>query len=68
MNRYPDVRGISKRLVINAMIASAETGSGVRVYGVEPLEETKVSDVAQKLTDGSFFGSTKKNHIVIGVV
>lgn len=60
-----NVLGASKRLVIISMIASAETNAGVKILGVEPSMERKVSNIWSRMVEGSYFDSNKKNAIVI---
>lgn len=60
-----NVLGASKRLVIISMIASAETNAGVKILGVEPGMERKVSNIWSRMVEGSYFDSNKKNAIVI---
>jgi len=60
------VSGVSKRLVILSMIASAESNAGVKILGVNPDTERKVTNISSKIIEGSYFNSTKKNAIIIG--
>lgn len=60
------VTAVSKRLVISSMIASAEANTGVKILGVIPNDERKVTNISKKIIEGSYFGSNKKNAIVIG--
>lgn len=61
-----DVAAVSKRLVVSSLAASAETSTGVKVYGIIPDQEKKVSNIYDKLTEGKYFEGTGKNPIVIG--
>lgn len=61
-----DVKGVSLRLIINAMLASAETGTGVQLTGISPENEGKVSNINEKLLEGSYFEESFRNPIVIG--
>lgn len=60
------VTGVSKRLVITSMVASAEANTGVKILGVIPDKERTVTNIANKIIEGSYFKSNKKNAIVIG--
>lgn len=60
------VVGVSNRIVIVSMIASAETGSGVKIMGIKPEEEREVSDMWQKVEEGDYFENGKKNQVLIG--
>ncbi len=56
----------SERLIINCMVASAETGSGVQLIGVNPEKESKVTNLHEQIYEGTYFGENKDNGIIIG--
>jgi ABC-type lipoprotein release transport system permease subunit len=60
------VKATSNRIILNTMIQSPVTGSGVKVTGILPDDEKKVTNVASKLIEGSWFEATKRNPVVIG--
>lgn len=60
------VRGVSKRIVITSMVASAEANTAVRIIGVEPESERKVSNLNSKLIEGKYLDGHDKNRVVIG--
>ena len=62
------VAGWSPRLKIIAMAASAATGTGVMINGVDPEKERQVSRIWKCITDsnGNWFSDNRKNSIVIG--
>ena len=64
--RIPQVTGVSNRIVAQAMIASAETATGVIVKGVDIKNETRVTNIQDKLIDGEYFKGIKRNPVVIG--
>lgn len=61
-----NIKAISGRMIINSMIASAETGSGVQILGIDPDSEKKVTDLHEKLIEGKYLEGAKRNPIVIG--
>ena len=61
-----EIIGISERTIMNSMIASAETGVGVKIIGINPTNEKLVCNVNTKIIEGDFFVTKKKNPIVIG--
>ncbi|MFC2100341.1 ABC transporter permease [Bacteroidota bacterium] len=61
-----NVEAISDRMIINSMIASAETGSGIQIIGIDPETESKVTDLHEKLIEGKYLEGAKRNPIVIG--
>jgi ABC-type lipoprotein release transport system permease subunit len=55
----------SKRIIVNSMIASAETGTGVRIVGIDPENEIRVTDLNSKLISGRYIDSTDRNPVII---
>ena len=47
------------------MVASAETGTGVRIIGIDPENEIKVTDLSSKIISGKYIDSTDHNPVVI---
>ncbi len=66
IGKLPQVTGVSKRMIIQSMIASAETASGVLIAGVNPEDEAKVTNINEKIIDGAYFEDIKRNPVVIG--
>lgn len=60
------VNGISPRLVVQAMIASSETGTGVKILGIDPLREKSVTNLYLKVAEGNYFEGVKRNPALIG--
>ena len=60
------VDGVSPRIVVQAMIASSETGGGVKIYGVDPEKEKTVTNLNTKVPEGQYFEGVKRNPILIG--
>jgi putative ABC transport system permease protein len=48
------------------MASTAQGGTGVQVAGIDPEIERRVTDVAHKITEGSYFESSGRNQILIG--
>ena len=61
----PDVVAASKRIIINSMVASAETGTGVKIIGIDPENEIKVTELSSKIISGKYIDSTDHNPVVI---
>ena len=66
VKRIPNVSAASKRIVINSMAASAETGTGVKITGIDPESEKKVTRLYTKIFEGKYLDGTGKNSIIIG--
>ena len=60
------VNGVSPRIVIQAMVASAETGSGVKLIGTYPDREKTVSNLYTYIKKGKWFEGISRNPVVIG--
>ncbi len=61
----PGVKAASKRVIISSMVASAETGSAVRITGIDPENERRVTLLSSKIIEGKYLGEKGKNPIVI---
>jgi ABC-type lipoprotein release transport system permease subunit len=46
-------------------VASAESFAGVKISGVFPDEEKKVTNLYEKVTDGNYFSEARKNSVLI---
>lgn len=62
----PGVDGVSERVKIQAMVASAETSTGILVMGINPQQEKQVINLPEKIVAGDWFESKKRNSIIIG--
>ncbi|MDP3642170.1 MAG: ABC transporter permease [Bacteroidota bacterium] len=60
------VNGVSPRIVVQAMIASSETGTVVKIIGVDPEKEKTVTNLHTKVAEGQYFEGTKRNPVLIG--
>jgi putative ABC transport system permease protein len=60
------IKAVTVRVIANSMIASAETGSGVQVIGIAPEDEKRVTNLYEKIVEGTYFDRTRRNPIVIG--
>lgn len=66
IRQLPHVTGTSERLVLQAMIASAETASGVLVTGVDTTNEMLVTNIHEKIIEGDYLRGISKNPVLIG--
>lgn len=64
--KNPEVKAVSSRVIATCMIASAETGAGVQLVGIDPENEKQVTNLYTKVVDGAYFEGVKSNPIVIG--
>ncbi|MGD9931394.1 MAG: ABC transporter permease [Mangrovibacterium sp.] len=66
IRKTPGVKATSSRIILNTMIQSAATGSGVKITGINPDDEKQVTNLYTKISEGSWFENGKRNPIVIG--
>lgn len=66
IGRLESVKQTTCRTIINAMISSAESGSGIRLLGINPEDEMNVTDISSRLLDGKYLEGIKRNPILIG--
>ncbi|MCG8311101.1 MAG: ABC transporter permease [Cytophagales bacterium] len=66
ISQIDGVVGVSNRLVIFSMVSSAETGSGVKIVGIDPEKEKLTTNIHQKLKEGSYFEEKRRNQVLIG--
>jgi len=66
IRKIPNVTGVTDRIVVQAMAATAETATGVLVSGVDIENEPKVTNLSEKLIEGEYLKGIKKNPVVIG--
>ena len=64
----PTVTAASKRLIIETMVSSNRSASGVKLIGVEPEKEKLVTKLYEKLVDSNsfYFEGIKRRPILIG--
>ncbi len=62
----PAVEHISSRLILNAMASTAESGSGIKIMGIEKNDEKLVTDIHSKVVKGAYLEGIKRNPILIG--
>ena len=66
ISKISGIEGVSNRIVIFSMASSAETGSGVKIIGIDPEKEKLTTNIFEKIIDGEYFGVKRKNQVVIG--
>ena len=60
------VKATTTRIIMNTMIQSPTTSSGVKVTGVVPEDEKQVTNLYTRLIEGTYFEEGKRNPIVVG--
>ena len=64
--KIDEVEAVSGRTLIDGMAASPSSTFGAKIIGINPEDAKKVTDVHEKLIEGKYFESKRKNQIVIG--
>lgn len=60
------VTAYTKRLVLQGMASTAHGNYGVKIMGIFPDEEKNVTDISEKLVQGTYLYKLKRNPIIIG--
>lgn len=60
------VEAVTARTVVQGMVASAQTASGVQVFGINPEAEQEVFRVHETMQEGTFLAGEGRNPVVIG--
>lgn len=60
------VEAVSGRTLVDGMAASPTSTFGVRIGGIDPENEGRVTNIKDLLIEGQYFESKKKNSIVMG--
>jgi len=70
LSTEPGILAWSSRIRFPAMGSSATAGSGIMIYGIDPLREKIVSEISGMICDscGDYFPGEKKDQIVIGKI
>ena len=66
LKEIPGVDGSSPRLVLQTMVSSAETSTGVSVIGIFPEKEKTTSNLYSYISEGNFLEGKIRNPVVIG--
>jgi len=66
LNNESGIKSFTTRANVISMVSSSKGAYGVRLVGVNPNDEQKVSNIHTLLKDGTYFGKFKKNPAVIG--
>lgn len=66
LKQNEELAGVSGRMVVQGMVASARSSAGVMIKGIVPEDEKQVTNTAEKVVEGSFFETDGRNQILIG--
>lgn len=60
------IKSFSERLVLTGMASTAKGNYGVSIMGIFPEQEKNVTNISQKLKEGTYLYKLKRNPIIIG--
>ena len=66
LNESIEVKAVSPRTLIYGMAASPASSFGVKIIGIDPQRAKEVTSIYEKIIDGDYFESDRKNQIIIG--
>jgi ABC-type lipoprotein release transport system permease subunit len=66
LRKNPHVTGVSERISLFSMVASAETAAGVKISGIHPENEKLVSNLYSKLIEGNYFEEKRRYPVLLG--
>lgn len=60
------IKAISARSLTRGMLANANSSAGVLIIGIDPAAEAATTMLKEKMLEGDFFASGKRNPVLIG--
>ena len=66
LEKNEEIKNFSRRVVITGMASSPHASSGIKIYGVHPDEENKVTELESLVKEGNYFDDSSGNQVVIG--
>jgi putative ABC transport system permease protein len=66
LNQSIEVKAVSPRTLIYGMAASPASSFGVKIIGIDPQRAKEVTSIYEKIIDGDYFESDRKNQLIIG--
>ncbi|MDD3078547.1 MAG: ABC transporter permease [Paludibacter sp.] len=65
IKKLPEVKAVTDRMIVNSMIANHETGLGVQITGIDPVNEIQVTDLHSRIVEGKYIGKTDSDAVII---
>jgi putative ABC transport system permease protein len=68
INQQNDITGITSRIIIEGMGSSPSTSSGLKIVGINPVEERTVTSIHKQIVAGIYFtdSTIRGNQILVG--
>ncbi len=65
LKKLPGIEAMSSRTILNGMLAAARGNIGVRIIGIEPQSEAKITGLDKKIQQGSYFENIQSKKVPI---
>ncbi len=65
LSKQPQVQAVTARILLNGMISSSAAAQGVMVKGVAKDQENRVTRLEEKIIEGAYFQTDRKNQLLI---
>lgn len=65
LDQDENVEAYSSRLVVNAMVASSRSSTGIRISGVDTTAENQTTSLNKKVVEGDYFLPRGRNQILV---
>jgi len=66
IQKYPEIKTVATRTVTMGMLSTTTGSSGIQINGVDPEQENLVSQLNQKIKEGTGFNPSKHHEVLIG--
>lgn len=66
INKISEVSGLSSRVIIDGMCSSPTSSRGVKITGIIPDEESKVTTIKNQIIEGNYFNKDLSSEVIIG--
>ena len=60
------IKAATGRVIAKGMIATASGSAGIKINGVDVVEEDSTAHLSKNITEGSYFSAGSKNEMIIG--
>lgn len=66
LQQNASVENVSIRSIVNGMISSTRNATGVKIVGIEPGTEAKVTELDSLISDGKYLTEAARNPVLVG--
>ncbi|SON48727.1 ABC transporter permease [Vibrio tapetis] len=65
IKQSPDIKAYSARVLANGMVASARSTRGVRINGIDLVQEQKITPLSEHIVDGKWLSAEGRNPVLV---